>query len=155
MAELTTNKNYLVPGQYKLTIDKTKYPNVEYFCNALTVPGISTGPAEAPFRNNRYAESGDTIEFSELTLTFLIDEDLNNYFELWEWIYRNAKELDKTDKSDAIVSILTSHSNVNKQLKFIDVFPINISDIEFSSINTDVEYITATASFRYSYFELL
>lgn len=155
MATLTSNKNYLSRGQYVVTINKTRYPNIEYFCNSLTIPGINVSPVEATYANNQFSESGNVVEYSELSMNFIIDEDMKNYFEIYNWLIRNAKENDKTEKSDMIITFLTSHSNSNHQIKFIDAFPISISDIELNSTNTNVEYIQGNASFRYSYFNLL
>ena len=40
MADLTTNLNYLQPTSYKITIDRENYPNLEYFAQSITHPGM-------------------------------------------------------------------------------------------------------------------
>ena len=48
--ELTTNLNYLQPTGFKILIDRVKYPNLEYFCQQVDHPSVSTNPVEFPVR---------------------------------------------------------------------------------------------------------
>ena len=49
MADLTQNINYLQPTSYKLTIDRQNYPNLEYFAQTVTHPGMIMNPVEMPY----------------------------------------------------------------------------------------------------------
>jgi hypothetical protein len=42
----------------------------------------------------------------------------------------------------------------NKMINFSDAFPINLSDITFDSTLSDVEFVTATATFAYRRFTI-
>ena len=57
--------------------------------------------------------------------------------------------------SDITVSILSSHNNKTKEIKYIDCIPIALGDITFESTATGTEFVTFAISFRFSYFDLL
>ena len=84
----------------------------------------------------------------------MVDEDMNNYIEVFNWIQSNAKD-HLSAKHDIILSILSSHNNVNKQIKFINALPTSLGGVEFSTQATSIEYLQSTVSFRYDYFEII
>ena len=70
-------------------------------------------------------------------------------------IKRNFKTKVVPTYSDIVVSILSSHNNKTKQIKYIDCIPIALGDITFESTATGTEFVTFTISFRFSYFDLI
>ena len=56
--------------------------------------------------------------------------------------------------TDGTLSILTSNMNVQAEVRFENMFPLSLSGIEFDSSLTDVEYATATVSFRYDLYSI-
>lgn len=48
--ELTSNLNYLQPTGFRVTIDRTRYPNLEYFVQSVSHPGATMTPVELPVR---------------------------------------------------------------------------------------------------------
>tara|TARA_B100000085_G_scaffold17631_1_gene15191 strand:+ start:158 stop:781 length:624 start_codon:yes stop_codon:yes gene_type:complete len=72
------------PQQFKFSI--IKLPKVEYFCTSANVPGVSMPSATqtTPFRD--IPVPGDKISFEELSITFLVDENLDNYREMHGWL---------------------------------------------------------------------
>ena len=68
MATLTTNKNFLSPVGFQFKVDHTKYPNLEYFCVASTLPGITISPAEMPYRGVNLSFTGDRMTFDDLSI---------------------------------------------------------------------------------------
>jgi len=89
-----------------------------------------------------------------LSVRFLIDEDMKNYLEIHDWIQDNITKKTIT-KSDMILSVLSSHNNVNKQFQFLDAFPTSLSGVEFSTQSTEVEYVQGDVTFRYDRFKIL
>jgi hypothetical protein len=57
--------------------------------------------------------------------------------------------------ADVTLSILSSHNNQTKQVRYLDCVPTALGDIQFESTATGTEFITYVASFRFSYFELV
>jgi hypothetical protein len=166
MADLTTNLNYLQPTAYKLVIDRENYPNLEYFAQSVTHPGMILNPSEVPFRKIQGVPIvGGSLTFNELAVTIILDEDMTAYDEMYQWIRRVIDEvpvraMDRTSTqaptySDITLSILSSQNNVTKQVKYLECCPTALGDIQFESTATGTEFITFTVSFRFTYFEFV
>lgn len=166
MAELTENFNYMQPTSFKLVIDRRNYPNLEFFCQNVTHPGMIMNPVELPVRRLAGLPfPGDTLTFNELSTNILLDENLESYTEMFNWIRRllenNMFNRNASGKSsqpnyaDITLSILSSHNNQTKQVRYIDCVPTSLGDINFESTSSGQEFITFAASFRFNYFELV
>ena len=152
---LTTNKNFLSPVGFQFKINAQEFPNVEYFCTSVTLPGISLPESTVPFRGVNVAMTGDRLNFDELAIRFNVTEDMDNYIEMFNWMHNIIKDpKGESLKYDATLSILTSHNNVSKEITFKDCFPTTLSALEFSTQQTVVEYLQADASFKYTYYEI-
>ena len=160
MADLTTNLNYLQPTSYKITIDRENYPNLEYFAQSITHPGMILNPVEMPFRQVAGVPfAGSSLTYNELSIT--------GYGEMYEWLRRaltvpEVKSLRRnfTKKtiptySDIMLSILSSHNNKTKQISYKECVPTSLGDIQFESTATGTEFITFGLTFRFSYFDLI
>ena len=90
MTELNVNTrqpsklDYASRIQFRFKMNKI--PKVEFFVQTANIPGISLGTATVPTPLYDYPVPGDTINYSTLDISFLVDENLNNYKELHDWI---------------------------------------------------------------------
>ena len=57
--------------------------------------------------------------------------------------------------SVAMLTILTNKNNPVVECRFRDVFPTSLSGLTYSQNQTDVEYLTATVSFKYEIYEIV
>jgi hypothetical protein len=76
--------DYASPVQFRFKI--AKLPLVEFFIQTVNLPGISMGTGTVPTPLYDYPVPGDEISFRSLDISFLVDENLNNYKELHDWI---------------------------------------------------------------------
>ena len=164
---LTENFNYLQPTSFKLVVDRKNFPNLEFFAQQITHPGLIMPAAEMPVRRMQSIPfPGESLTINELSATILLDEDLKSYNEMYEWIRRNQrtnmgnqkfleKGSDIPTNADITLSILSSNNNQTKQVRYIDALPVALGDINFESTASGTEFITFVASFRFSYFELV
>ena len=83
---LTTNINLLAPTGFKLTINREKFANTEYFVTSFSIPDISSTPIETRFRGVISYEAGEPRQFGDLSIRFAIDEDMKNYTEIYNWL---------------------------------------------------------------------
>ena len=76
--------DYSSPTQFRFGINQL--PKVEFFVQSCNSPGTSMGTAtmSSPFKD--IAVMGDKIEYEDLSVTFLVDEYLENYIELHNWL---------------------------------------------------------------------
>lgn len=163
MANLTENFNYLQPTSFKLVIDRRNYPNLEFFCQNVTHPGMIMSSAEVPFRKVAGVPfPGDTLTFNELSTNIILDENMQGYDEMFAWMRRlldtnmgSVTTQAVSSYADITLSILSSHNNTTKQVRYIDCIPTSLGDINFTSTSGGTEFITFNASFRFNYFELV
>ena len=168
-----TNRNFLSPVGFKFSLKRA--PAVAFFCNQANIPSMDLGIAEQPSYLRNIPVPGDKIQFGDLTLRFLVDEDLVNYMELQRWIrglgfpdsMKDFKDLEKeavmaasyANKGDDIYSdgtlqILSSNLVPQFQVVFNDLFPFSLSTVTFDATDTDIEYFTADVSFKYTIYNL-
>lgn len=156
------NKNMLSPLGFQLNIQRL--PELNFFVQSITLPGITASTLDQQTPLRLVPTPGDKIEYSEMDVVFKVDEDMRNYISVFEWIRglgfpdENQQFADLESQpnfsgrgiySDASLLILTSAMNPNIRIEITDLFPTSLSAIEMSAINADVEYIEATASFRF------
>ena len=79
-----TKLDYASPIQFRFKMNKI--PKVEFFVQTANIPGISLGSAPVPTPLYDYPVPGDKINYQTLDISFLVDENLNNYKELHDWI---------------------------------------------------------------------
>ena len=167
------NRNFLSPIGFKFSLKRS--PGVAYFCNEANIPDMSLSIAEQPTYLRNIPLPGDKIEFGDLNLRFMVDEDLTNYMEIQNWIrglgYPEAisqySELE--DKayikqtfgnkrqdvySDGTLQILSNNLVPKFQVLFDDLFPYSLSTVTFDATDTDIEYFTAEVSFKYTIYNI-
>ena len=80
----TTKFDYASPIQFRFKM--TKLPLVEFTVQTANIPGIALGSTsfETPLKD--IAGVGDKVTYQTLDVSFLVDENLNNYKEIHDWI---------------------------------------------------------------------
>ena len=167
------NRNFLSPVGFKFSLKRA--PGVAFFCNQANIPSLDLGIAEQPTWLKNIDVPGDKIQFGDLTLRFLVDEDLVNYMELQRWIrgLGYPEDMDEFRKiegeavmpgnfgnsgdqiySDGTLQILSSNLVPAFQVVFTDLFPYTLSTVMFDATDTDIEYFTADVSFKYTIYNL-
>ena len=79
-----TKLDYASPIQFKFTC--IKLPTVEFFCQTANIPGITLGTADVETPLKSIPFPGDKLTYGDLNVSFLVDENLNNYKELHDWL---------------------------------------------------------------------
>ena len=163
--------DYATGTQWRLAFNRI--PKTTWFCTAANLPGISLGEATFPTPIHDIYLTGDKLTFENLNITFIVDEELQNYREMWNWLVgmgapkessQWVDELKKGDGqvikghetnfySDATLIIYNSKNIPKVEVKFKSMFPVSLSALEYSQELTDVEYFKASATFRYMYYE--
>ena len=114
--------------------------------------------------------------FGDLTLQFLVDENLKNYMEIQNWLRglgypQNIGEIYNLQKtgnpsldlksrsmdnvfSDGTLQILSSSMVAKFQVKFQRLFPYSLTTLDFDATATDIDYFTANVSFKYLIYEI-
>ena len=76
--------DYATGTQWRLAFNRV--PKTTWFCTTANVPGITLGEAMFPTPMLDTFVTGDKLTFETLNITFIVDEELQNYRELWDWM---------------------------------------------------------------------
>ena len=164
------NRNYMSPIGFEFTI--ARFPKVAFFSNKASLPQINLGSADQSNYLKQIMHPGDRIEYGELPIEFLVDEDMLNYTLIHNWMTglgfpESMKQFedfttDRSDQrdlqlqySDATLKVLNSNYNTIAQIKFWDLYPTSLSSLEFTASDTDVNYFIASTTFSYLYYQIL
>jgi hypothetical protein len=163
----TTN---LLHGSGNYLFQLVKFPEISFFLNEVALPGISIGKIIHPTQIHDFPIPGETMEFDDLSMTFNVDSNLDNYNVVHSWIVgmgfpedsaqytqilkraNNITSISELAKgyTDGTLIIFGNDGHPKIQVLFKDCFPTNISSIQFNSQNTDSVPLQCTATFTYS-----
>ncbi|MBT3938700.1 MAG: hypothetical protein HOF44_03205 [Pelagibacterales bacterium] len=142
----------------------TRLPNVNFFCQRINIPSIGLGLASQATPFSDIPVLGDKLLFEQLTLNFIVSEDLSNYLEIYNWLISigfpendtqfnlNNSNVEPTEnlRSDMNIIINTNKSNPNYSITFRDAFPVSLGSIELDAAATSLEPIILDVSFAYT-----
>lgn len=164
------NKNFLSPVGFNFTLSKS--PKVSFFSRSCKVPEISLGTAIQPTYLKDIDVPGDKITYGDFYLNFFVDENMENYMVIHNWLtalgYPESPEQfkdfmtnednvfdNKIGFSDGSLRILNSNYRDVAIIKFLDLFPISLSPLEFEAGESDYGYFSAEVVFKYTIYEIL
>ena len=76
--------DYTSPTQVRFILNQI--PKVQFFVQAANIPGISLGEAVIPTPYKDIPYVGDKVTYENLTIQFIVDEHLENYIEMHNWM---------------------------------------------------------------------
>ena len=79
-----TKLDYASPTQFKFSINQL--PKVEFFTVSANIPDITLSDVVIPTPFKPIPVMGQNLTYSNLSITFIVDEFLENYRELREWL---------------------------------------------------------------------
>ena len=109
------------------------------------------------------------MSYGGFSVIFKVDENLQNYLELYNWMtglgfpsnfdqYREIDQRNSTDdsglRSDISLIVLNSAHNANYEFVFESCYPSYLSGLTFDATDSNIDYITAEASFSFLLYEV-
>ena len=164
------NRNFLSGVAFKFNL--TKFPKVDFFSNSARIPELNLElTTQASYLKN-IDVPGERLSYGDFTLRFLVDENMENYQSIYDWLTglgfpETTKEFAEIIKDkdgqrdpkeafcDGTLRILNSNFREVGKVKFNDLFPISLTSLEFDATNTDVQFFTAEATFKYTLYKLV
>jgi len=168
------NRNFLSPTGFQFIMNRA--PKVSYFGNMVTIPSMTLGVAVVPNYLKSIPLPGDSMDFEDFTLRFLVDENLENYMEIQHWMrglgfpesltetYKYQKEKSDLSQparsqlnlySDGTLTVLDSNNIPKFKVIFQNMFPISLTTLDFDATQTDLEYFTAEVTFKYTIYDII
>ena len=163
-------RNFLSPIGFRFTL--ARYPKVSFFSNSAKIPELTMSVAVQPNYLNEIPVPGSAMTFGDFNLKFLVDEDMENYMTIHNWItalggsgslkeYGNLlKSRDgirdpKKAFSDGSLRVLNSSYKDVAVVKFSDLWPVSLTSLDFTATDTDINYLTAEVVFKYTIYDIL
>lgn len=150
-------QNFLSPTGFRLTIKRL--PHVQFFVQSAQVPGVSIGSTDSPtpFKSIHFA--GDKVNYGDFNLTIRVDEYMESYNEIYEWMaglakpvsfdqYKDLKDSDYGLYSDASLVILDSKQNPALEVTMYNIFPIELGPVTLDTTQTGGVYATCDITFK-------
>ena len=176
------NRNFQSPLKFRLNIERLAHVN--FFVTDVNLPGVVVPSPSTPNPLNKINWQPDHMAWDELSVTFIVDEDMKAWQEIFFWIqgqafpedhkqYRDMRDGKTRDAdgdllpkpprpskpkhlgenfSDGTLLILSSHNNSTLEIDFKDLHPLTLSELNFTSKDTDVKHLTCTVTFVYDYY---
>ena len=79
-----TKLDYAAPTQFRFLINQL--PKVQYFTTACNIPGISLNEATYSTPLKDIPIMGEKLSYEDLNISFIVDENLENYIEMHTWL---------------------------------------------------------------------
>ena len=172
------NRNFLSPIGFQFTIDRLR--GVDFFCQSANIPAVSLGPAVTSTRLNKIQNPGDELQYEDLFIRFLVDENMKNWYQVSNWMREIAtpystrefrydrgsiESVNKRDSTYDIASannqwrcdcsllVLSSNYRVVGEFIFRDAWPTSLTTLNFDASVPDINYFTAEVSLKYNYYD--
>ncbi len=146
--------NMMSPINFGFILDKT--PNTNYLVQKIDIPGMQLGIAQTPSPGLVRIINPGNIEYGDLNVTFKVGEDMSDYLEIFNWMTElgHPDSLTQYNRTfyDATVLIMDSAKRARISVKFTDCIPIGLSPVSLNSTLEGVQYLDATATFRFQRF---
>ena len=168
-----SNRNCLSPIGFKFSL--AKEPKVDFFSNSASIPGINLGVAIQPSYLKDIPIPGDKLTYNDFSLRFMIDEDMENYLLVHNWLrgfgypesvyeyqellnddkYSPGRQTAMSGQSDGTLFIYNSNYQPTASVIFKGMFPTSLTPIEFNAKESGVNYIEAEVVFKYTIYDII
>lgn len=157
------NINFVNPSNFTMSIRRCPYTS--FLVQKIDTPSIGLGTISVPTRFNPIPVSGSGIEFGTVMVEFLVDENLTNYMEIYNWMislgfpeeheqYASLLTASPTSglgvKSDISVIVQNGVKQPSFELLFTDGYPTHLSQLNFINTTADVNFMTCTVEFTFT-----
>ena len=151
-------KNFLTSG--KFLVNLSRLPVVDFYCQSITTPDVSINSSSFNYISGHTYETDTQINYGTLSLTFIVDEYLDNYNQVLNWMksispdtsIEESKKLYDDSKQAGIsfdytdIELIFNTSKGKVSYTYQNCTPNSLSGLEFN-VSEDL-YITANVVFN-------
>jgi hypothetical protein len=154
--------NNQLPNRFRLQMKRA--PNVEYWCQQVVIPGFSLPSVRTSTPFVDIPKPGDHIEFEDLGVSFLVDDQLGNYLEMFDWgkslgfpdnfaqyaeLLRAPVILDAGVTSEISVFILNGSQQPTFRFTFRNAFPFALGSLTLDSTDPGLTRLVCHVGFKF------
>jgi hypothetical protein len=131
-------ENLLTNASFQLIIKSID--DAVYHGKSINLPSVSMGTIEYSTPEVDIQLAGEKLIYAALNLNFLVDDELNNWQRIFDWMLECTK-VDYIDdiSCDATIIIYNRDNKAVKYIDFTSCIPISLGDIQFNVNEGDVD----------------
>lgn len=169
--QVPCNTDLLQSAKFILSLPRVT--STQFFCQATNLPGVSTTNTIQATMFSDLNIPGDKLVYEPLNVEFLLDEDLYSWTTIFDWMqgiafpkefeqYKQLPSLSRYSEgkahpqyADGELTVLSATNIPRLKIKYIDMFPISLSQVQFD-IRLGAEHtMTSSAVFKYKRYEII
>lgn len=157
-------KNFLTTSRFLVNL--SRLPGVDFYCQSVTTPDINVNTNLTKYSVGYTYETDTQISYGNLTLTFIVDENLDNYNQVLNWMqsispdenFEKTSELLENSKKEGYgfdytdVELILNNSQLKTSYIYKNCVPVSLSGLEFN-VSEDL-YISASLTFAVPQIEI-
>ena len=139
------------------TFALSRIEGVIYAAQTVELPAITMTERNVNARLVDYGQPGEKLIFDKLNIQFIVDENLDNYMELVDWMWqcvnpnKGTWKNDSSMLSDGVLTAYNKHKKPTKHFRFHSCFPSIVGPLMYSNAGTDNRHMTCNVTLSYTY----
>lgn len=144
--------NHLENVKFKFQIHRC--PNITYWVQSCVLPSFQIENSLLPGMRRDVPIPGSKVDFENLTVNFIVDQQLHNYQEMYYWFQtiQTAKSVSDMT-SDCSLHFLDGNNNITQTIDFVGSYPLLVSELSLNSDDGDTMPVTCSTVFNYQHFK--
>ncbi len=144
--------NHLDNVKFKFQLHRC--PNVNYWMQSTQLPSMQIEGSMMPGMRRDVPIPGSKIEFENLIINFIVDQNLDNYYEVYKW-FQEIQVAENIEQmvSDCSLHFLDGNNNVQRTIDFVGAYPLVMTELSLNSDDSDTVPVTCSVTFNYRYFK--
>jgi hypothetical protein len=154
------NKNGILATHFQF--EMRKISNVTYFCQSVALPGLRLRSTEQLTPFNNIPRPGGALNPDNLSISFMVDENLKNWLEIYEWMRQCTNQADfdtyegpdKHLNSEGVLFIHDSNNQPRFRINFEGLFPTSLGGLNFKTGSQGSEFQYSQVTFEYTLYRI-
>ena len=154
---MPNNRNFTHSSNFIFVTNLFNDEQTSYSIQEVNLPGLSFSHIASSHRSVNLNLQGDTLNFNDLTLNLIVDEELKVWKEIVNKMTRMRDAYSSNGEKVEEMSFLEIHDDNSKlvlKLAFSGCMIESIDDLAFTTITED-EIITCSVTLKYDYYQVV
>ena len=151
------NRNFTHSSNFVFVTNLFNDEQTAYAIQEVNLPGLSFSHIASSHRSANLHLQGDILNFNDLTLNLIVDEELKVWKEIVNKMTRMRDAYSTNGENIEEMSFLEIHDDNSKlvlKLEFSGCMISSIDDLSFTTISED-EIITCSVGITYDYYRVV
>lgn len=119
-----------------------------FFLQSFNLPSVRIREVKTNTPLVDMNEIGEKIDYTPFEMSFMVDADLRNYRQVYNWMKRMTVRGSKVGETDTVLLSI----NGKESIRFYGCWPMELSDLEFVTNPDGIVYMKCTLIVNYDYF---